>query len=50
MKLLSKNAKLEKTHPSLNYSASGVSLAPANQAGVGNVCPDASEGNLDGYK
>tara|TARA_R110000851_G_scaffold90090_1_gene196545 strand:+ start:3335 stop:4192 length:858 start_codon:yes stop_codon:yes gene_type:complete len=44
MKLLSKNAKLEKTHPSLNYSASGVSLAPANQAGVGNVCPDASEG------
>ena len=41
-KLLTTNTKLEKD--SKEYLALGLQLAPHKQAGMGNVCPDASEG------
>lgn len=42
MKLLSTNAKLEKSVQ--GYLILGLQLAPHKQAGVGNVCPNASAG------
>jgi len=45
MKLLSTNAKLEKSVK--GYLILGLQLAPHKQAGVGNVCPNASAGCIE---
>ncbi|MDB4314492.1 hypothetical protein N9955_00535 [bacterium] len=45
MKLLSTNAKLEKSVE--GYLILGLQLAPHKQAGVGNVCPNASAGCIE---